>query len=200
MFLFSTASRQALGPTQPPIQRPEREADDSLSSNAEVKNAWSYTSTLSRVIMAWYLVEQRYNLYLAHPLHWTVCLFVCLFACLLVCLYRAGVAHYRSDTLVQVFKKQSVDIREFLPVTEYEDPPPSERTDHFRPQSVAHIITTYISRIHFNIILISMYRRMYDSTTFTTKLFMSYLCSPLPTSLHIYIYLCTETVVNIDAN
>jgi hypothetical protein len=52
----TTASRKALGPTQPPIQRvpetlslvakrPEREADHSSPSSAEVENAWSYTST-----------------------------------------------------------------------------------------------------------------------------------------------------------
>jgi hypothetical protein len=46
-----------LGPTQPPIQwlpgalslgvkRPGREADHSPPTNAEIKNAWSYTSTL----------------------------------------------------------------------------------------------------------------------------------------------------------
>jgi len=45
-----------LGPTQPPMQwvlgapslgvkRPEREAEHSPPSNAEVKNVWSYTST-----------------------------------------------------------------------------------------------------------------------------------------------------------
>jgi hypothetical protein len=56
IFLFTTASRPALGPTQPPIQwvpealslgvkRSGREADHSPSSGAEVKNAWSYTST-----------------------------------------------------------------------------------------------------------------------------------------------------------
>jgi hypothetical protein len=55
-FLFTTASRPALGPIQPPIQwvpgalslgvkRPVREADHSPPSSAEVKNAWSYTST-----------------------------------------------------------------------------------------------------------------------------------------------------------
>jgi hypothetical protein len=48
IFLFSTASRTALGPTQPPIQwvprirslrvkRPEYEADNSSPTNAEVK-------------------------------------------------------------------------------------------------------------------------------------------------------------------
>jgi hypothetical protein len=56
IFLFTTASRTALGPTQPPIQwipvalslgvkRPGSEADHSPLSSAEVKNAWSYTST-----------------------------------------------------------------------------------------------------------------------------------------------------------
>jgi hypothetical protein len=48
MFLFTTASRTAVGPTQPPIQRvpgvvflgayrPRREAEHSPPSNAEVK-------------------------------------------------------------------------------------------------------------------------------------------------------------------
>jgi hypothetical protein len=52
---MSTVSRTALGPTQRPMQwvpwalslevkRPGREADHSLPSSAEVKNAWSYTS------------------------------------------------------------------------------------------------------------------------------------------------------------
>jgi hypothetical protein len=51
-----TASRTVLRPTQPPIQwvpgapslgvkRPGYEAVHSPPSNAEVKNAWSYTST-----------------------------------------------------------------------------------------------------------------------------------------------------------
>jgi hypothetical protein len=53
---ITTASRTALGPTQPPnqrvpgalslgVQRPGREADHSPSSSAKVKNAWGYTST-----------------------------------------------------------------------------------------------------------------------------------------------------------
>jgi hypothetical protein len=56
IFLFTTASRTALGPTQPPIQwvpgalslgieRAGREADHSPPSSADVKNAWSYTYT-----------------------------------------------------------------------------------------------------------------------------------------------------------
>jgi hypothetical protein len=69
-FCFSSSS--ALGPTQPPIQwvpgalspdvkRLEREADHSPSSGAEVKNAWSYTSTPH--FMAWCLVKYRIRLY-----------------------------------------------------------------------------------------------------------------------------------------
>jgi hypothetical protein len=51
IFLLATASRPTLVPTQPLIQftpgitRPGRETDHSLPSSAEVKNAWSYTST-----------------------------------------------------------------------------------------------------------------------------------------------------------
>jgi hypothetical protein len=56
IFLFSSASRPALESTQPPIQwvpgalsprvkRAGRESDHSPPSIAEVKNAWSYTST-----------------------------------------------------------------------------------------------------------------------------------------------------------
>jgi hypothetical protein len=72
IFLFTTASRPALRPIQPPIQcvpealslgikRPGREADHSFPSTAEVKNAWSYTSTLPYVFMAWCLVKHRDN-------------------------------------------------------------------------------------------------------------------------------------------
>jgi hypothetical protein len=57
------ASTPALGPTQPPIQwvsgalflgvkRPGREADHSTPSSADVKNAWSYTSTPQYAFMA----------------------------------------------------------------------------------------------------------------------------------------------------
>jgi hypothetical protein len=55
-FLFTTASRPALGPIHPPTQwvpgalslgvkRPVREADHSTTSSAEVKNSSSHTST-----------------------------------------------------------------------------------------------------------------------------------------------------------
>jgi hypothetical protein len=56
IFIFATASRPALGPTQLPIQwvtgnlsllikRPGREADHSPPPSAKVKNAWSYIYT-----------------------------------------------------------------------------------------------------------------------------------------------------------
>jgi hypothetical protein len=56
IFLFTTASRTALGPTQPPIQwvrgahslgvkRLRRDAYHSPPSSTEAKNAWSYAST-----------------------------------------------------------------------------------------------------------------------------------------------------------
>jgi hypothetical protein len=54
-FLFTTASRLALRPTQPPIQwvpgalsvgvKQSREADHSLPPSSKVKNDWRYTST-----------------------------------------------------------------------------------------------------------------------------------------------------------
>jgi hypothetical protein len=71
-IFLTTASRTALRPTQPPIQwvegapslevrRPGREADHSPPSSAEVKNAWSYTSTPQYVFMTWCLVKHRDN-------------------------------------------------------------------------------------------------------------------------------------------
>jgi hypothetical protein len=72
IFLFTTASGTALGPTQPPIQwvtgavslgvkRPGREADHSPPSSAEIKNAWNYTSTPQYAFMVWCLVKHRDN-------------------------------------------------------------------------------------------------------------------------------------------
>jgi hypothetical protein len=70
--LFATASRLALGSTEPPIRvpggpfpgvkRPGRETDHSSPSSTEVWNARSYTSTPPYVFMACYLVKQRDNL------------------------------------------------------------------------------------------------------------------------------------------
>jgi hypothetical protein len=58
IFLFATASKPPLGPTQPLIQsvpetlipgvkRLRREVEHLPPSSAEVKNAWTYTSTPS---------------------------------------------------------------------------------------------------------------------------------------------------------
>jgi hypothetical protein len=41
------------------VKRPGREADHSPPSSAEVKNAWSYTSTPTYVLTTWYLVKHR---------------------------------------------------------------------------------------------------------------------------------------------
>jgi hypothetical protein len=70
IFLFTTASRMALGPTQPPIQlvsgalslgvkRPGCEADHSHPSSAEVRNAWSYTSNPPIRLHARCLIRHR---------------------------------------------------------------------------------------------------------------------------------------------
>jgi hypothetical protein len=67
IFLFATTvSRPILEPIQPikwelgalspRVKRPAREADHSPPSSAEVKNAWSYTST-PYVFMAWFVVK-----------------------------------------------------------------------------------------------------------------------------------------------
>jgi hypothetical protein len=61
-FPFSKTSRPAVGPTQPPIRwlpgcrvgsafHPGHGADYSFPSSAEVKNAWSYISTLSHAFV-----------------------------------------------------------------------------------------------------------------------------------------------------
>jgi hypothetical protein len=75
--LFTTAYRTTLGSTQPPLQCilgvkwPGCEADHSPPSSAEVKNAWSCTSTPQYVFMVWCLVEHRDNF----------CHYLCAFNC-----------------------------------------------------------------------------------------------------------------------
>jgi hypothetical protein len=62
----SPQCRLALGPTQPPIQWVPglgekllgHEADHSHPSSAEVKNAWSYTSTPLYAFMTWCSVKK----------------------------------------------------------------------------------------------------------------------------------------------
>jgi hypothetical protein len=73
IFLFYTASRPALGPTQPPIQcvlwaltpgvkRPGREADHLPPSSAEVKN----DGAPLYVFMAWFLTYYVQGQFLAY--------------------------------------------------------------------------------------------------------------------------------------
>jgi hypothetical protein len=72
-FLFATASKTALGPTQSPIQWvhgaltlgvkwPVRHADQSPPSTAKVTNAWSYSSTphMSSWPYAWLSTREFY--------------------------------------------------------------------------------------------------------------------------------------------
>jgi len=47
----------------PGVKRPGRVADRSPSSTAEVKNAWSYTSTPQYVFISWFLVKPRDKLH-----------------------------------------------------------------------------------------------------------------------------------------
>jgi hypothetical protein len=74
IFLFTTGSRQALGPHSllsdgykgyfPGVRRPGRDADHSSTSSAEVKNAWSYTSTPQYAFIAWCSVKVQGQIYL----------------------------------------------------------------------------------------------------------------------------------------
>jgi hypothetical protein len=72
IFLFTTASRTALGPTQPPtqwvpraislgVEWQGRETDHSPQCTNKVKNVRSYTSTPQYAFMAWCLVKHRDN-------------------------------------------------------------------------------------------------------------------------------------------
>jgi hypothetical protein len=51
----------------PGVKWPGREVEDSPPSSAEVKNAWSYTSTPLYAFMAWWLVEHRDNVTFTLP-------------------------------------------------------------------------------------------------------------------------------------
>jgi hypothetical protein len=90
-FLFTTASRTALGPTQPPIQwvrgslslgvkRPGCEADHSPPPSAEVKNAWSYTSIPQYAFMVWCSVkaQDKFTLNMHVYTHYDVFTCICI--------------------------------------------------------------------------------------------------------------------------
>jgi hypothetical protein len=94
ILLCTTASRTVLKPTQPPIQwvpgslsltvkRPGREADHSLPSSAEVKNARNYTSTPLYVFMERCLVKHRDNFTFTLP-HSPHSLHICKFLLLIL--------------------------------------------------------------------------------------------------------------------
>jgi hypothetical protein len=72
-FLFATASESAMGPTQRPIQwvprvlslglkRPEREAEHSPPSSADVKVRGAILPLPQYVFMVWYLFKHKDNL------------------------------------------------------------------------------------------------------------------------------------------
>jgi hypothetical protein len=74
IFLFITASRTALGPTQPPIQwvqgalslevkRPRCETVTHLHLMPRSKNGWSCASTPQYAFMAWCSVKAQLHLY-----------------------------------------------------------------------------------------------------------------------------------------
>jgi len=73
-FLFTAVPRLALVSTQPPIQwvpgalspgvkQLKHEAEHLPISSAEVKNAWSYTSTPPYTFMTWCLIKQGIHLH-----------------------------------------------------------------------------------------------------------------------------------------
>jgi hypothetical protein len=75
IFLFTTASRPALGPTHPPIQwvpgalslgvkRQGREADHSPPSSAEFKMRGAVRLLPQYAFMAWWSVEAQGHLFL----------------------------------------------------------------------------------------------------------------------------------------
>jgi len=73
-FIFVTAFRPALGPTQPHIQWiprnfssglmcPYCEVDHPPPSSAEFKNAWSYASAPQYVFMSWSFIKKELRLH-----------------------------------------------------------------------------------------------------------------------------------------
>jgi hypothetical protein len=82
VFLFTTLSRLALGPTQPVIQwvpgalslgvkQPGHEAGHSPPSSAKVKNAWRYISTPQYAFRAWCSVKSTETTFFTFTLMFT---------------------------------------------------------------------------------------------------------------------------------
>jgi hypothetical protein len=80
IFLFTTASTTALGPTQPPItwvpralflgvKRPGREADHSPHLVPRSNSDWSYNSTPQYAFMAWCSVKKAQGQLYLLPLY-----------------------------------------------------------------------------------------------------------------------------------
>jgi hypothetical protein len=102
-FLFTIVSRPPLGPTQPSMQWvprtcslgikwPGSEADHSLSSSAEIKNAYSYTSTAP--IRLHGVVEAQGQLYLTYNawrISWTPH----------ICLYEGVSRSFRTESITK---------------------------------------------------------------------------------------------------
>jgi hypothetical protein len=95
IFLFTTASRTALGPAQPPIQwvpgalsvevkRPGCVADHSPPSSAEVKNEWSYNFTPQYAFIAWCSIKKSKGTALLLPF---TCIYTYTYTCIYTCAY-----------------------------------------------------------------------------------------------------------------
>jgi len=74
IFFFTTTSRQAVGPTRPPIRRiprilslvvrwPVSETDHSPTTSARVNNAWSYTSIPQYASIVWCSLKAHWDGY-----------------------------------------------------------------------------------------------------------------------------------------
>jgi hypothetical protein len=113
IFLYATASRPILEPTQPPIQWiqgalfasvkwPRREADHSPPSSSDVNNVWSCNSTPPYGFMARCLVKHRdltlFELEVALTL-WNQCFYTFLLLTKKISIKLKQVDHWGSDNL-----------------------------------------------------------------------------------------------------
>jgi hypothetical protein len=106
IFLFTTMSRKALGPTQPPIQW----VVEALSL-AGVKNAWSYTST-PPVCLHGMMLSIGVTLLLPLPLLLEVGLFVCVFVGWTEILYMLSINYFHvcAPSIQGYFKRKMLEI------------------------------------------------------------------------------------------